>query len=57
MSDVVNNASQETWDQAYEIFPQNSLARCSLAEMSLAEMSLVETSLAKMSLIQLISYD
>ena len=52
MNGVVNNTPQETWDQAREITPQSSLARCSLAELSLAE-----SSLAELSLTQLIGYD
>jgi len=49
---AVNNASQETWDQARENTPQQLLAECSLAELSLAELSLAE-----LSLTQLTGYD
>ncbi len=59
---VVNNAPQETRDQARENTPQRLLAGCSLAELSLAEpslaeLSLAEPSLAELSLTQLTGYD
>jgi len=62
MGGVINNALQETQDQACKITPQSSLARCSLAKLSLtklslAELSLAEPSLAELSLIQSMGYD
>ena len=42
MGGVVNNAPQETWDQARENTPQRLLAGCSLAKLSLAELSLTQ---------------
>src|SRR6266542_1164380 len=44
---VVNNAPQETRDQARENTPQWLLAGCSLAKPSLAEPSLAEPSLTR----------
>src|SRR6266498_2646802 len=57
MGDAVNNAPQETWDQARENTPQRLLAGCSLAEPSLAEPSLAEPSLAEPSFTQPMGYD
>ena len=39
MEGAVNNASQETRDQAREITPQRLLVKWSLAELSLVELS------------------
>jgi len=39
MGGIVNNALQETRDQAREITPQSSLARCSLAKLSLTQLT------------------
>ncbi len=39
---AVNNAPQETQDQARENTPQRLLAGCSLAELSLAELNLTQ---------------
>src|SRR6266536_1297702 len=50
---AVNNAPQETRDQARENTPQWLLAKWSLAKPSLAELSLVELSLAELSLAEL----
>jgi len=52
MGSVLNNAPQETQDQARENTPQRLLAGYSLAELSLAELSLAE-----LSLTQLMGYD
>jgi len=49
MGDVVNNALQETRDQAREITPQWLLADRSLAEPSLAKLSLAEPSLTQLT--------
>src|SRR6266540_2024869 len=59
---AVDNAPQETRDQARENTPQRllagySLAKPSLAELSLAEPSLTELSLAEPSLIRPTGYD
>jgi len=54
---TIDDAPQETRDQACENTPQRLLAEWSLAELSLAKLSLAELSLAKPSLTQLTGYD